>query len=213
MYEYVAKDSLPISACPSSDLCLFASRYEGHHFPDCISWETWKSRSCGLLSVPERHRTEHGAKPMCMDTPRVHANLIYDLTEVRLPPVEHGRQRCAFPCIERSDRLRQIFELWNRKLHGLHFSPHLFRPNAASHLCPKVTQHCEGTKVALESKRLLKTPALGVRCTGLYGHFSRSVITLFSSKSINRPISFSGSYLRLVLNHPVMRKPLFGTCL
>ena len=38
----------------------------------------------------DRERTEHGAEPVRLDASRVHANLVYELTKVRLAPVQHG---------------------------------------------------------------------------------------------------------------------------
>jgi len=50
----------------------------------------WKSVSGSSLGISKRERREHGAKQMRTSTPWVRANLVYDLKEVRLPPLEHG---------------------------------------------------------------------------------------------------------------------------
>jgi len=86
----MTKDSLPISTGSFSDLSLFASRHEARCFLDGMPRVPWKSASGSSLSVPERERAEHGAKSMRSDTPWVQANFVYDLREVRLPPVKHG---------------------------------------------------------------------------------------------------------------------------
>jgi hypothetical protein len=38
----------------------------------------------------ERERAEQGAEPMRLGAPRVHANLLDELTKVRLAPVQQG---------------------------------------------------------------------------------------------------------------------------
>ncbi len=88
--EYVSMYALRISAGPSSDLGLFTSRYEACRLLNCSPRVPRKSVSNSPLDVLDRERTEHGAKTVRLDTPRVHANFVYDLTKLRLPPVQHA---------------------------------------------------------------------------------------------------------------------------
>ena len=82
--------ALRISAGPSPDLGFFAPRYEARRFLNCSPRVPRKWVPGSPLGVLDREPTEHGAKPVRLDTPRVRANLVYNLTKVRLPPVQHG---------------------------------------------------------------------------------------------------------------------------
>jgi hypothetical protein len=89
-HEYVAASALRISAGRPFDLGLFTPRYEARRFLKCSPRVSWKPASGDPLGVLDREGTEHGAEPVRLDAPRVHANLVYDLTKVRLAPVQYG---------------------------------------------------------------------------------------------------------------------------
>ena len=90
IHEHVSTYALRISAGRPPDLGLFASRHEAHRFLECRPRASWKSPSGNPVGVLDRERTEHGAEPVRLDAPGVHANLVYDLTKVRLAAVQHG---------------------------------------------------------------------------------------------------------------------------
>jgi len=86
----VSTYELRISAGRPSDLGHFTSRYEARRFLKFSPWEPWKPASGNRLGMRDRERTEHGAELVRLDAPRIHANLLYELTKVRLAPAEHG---------------------------------------------------------------------------------------------------------------------------
>jgi hypothetical protein len=85
----MAEYSLRVSTSPSSDL-RFATGHGAANFFKGISLEPWNTILGNFLSVFQGERTEHSAKAMGLGTPRVHANLVDDLTKVGLPPLDHG---------------------------------------------------------------------------------------------------------------------------
>jgi len=82
--------ALRISAGPSPDLGFYASRHKACRLLNRSPRVPGNSVSGRPLGVLDREPTEHGAKAVRLNTPRVRANLVYDLTKVRLPPVQHG---------------------------------------------------------------------------------------------------------------------------
>jgi hypothetical protein len=77
---------------PSSDCRLSALRHAALHLSDRRSAELWKPAPRHGFRPLKSERAERGAKPMGVGTPRVHADVVDDFTEGRLPSVEHGRK-------------------------------------------------------------------------------------------------------------------------
>jgi len=90
IHEYLSTYALRVSAGHPSDLGLFASRYVTRRFLKCSPWASRKPASGNALGMRDRERTEHGAEPVRLDAAWIHANLVYELTKVRLAPVQHG---------------------------------------------------------------------------------------------------------------------------
>ena len=97
--------SVSKTTSPFSNFGFLASRYGTGYILKFISRVPWKPRSGMLLSVLERYRTKCGAKLVCLDASRVHANIIYDSTKIGLPPMKHCSQRSVFPGAEKWNQI------------------------------------------------------------------------------------------------------------